>query len=300
MSAVTRRERRRALRRGLDVVRRRRPGRPREVERASARAGRRARTAGGRRRPATSRRDRQRQDVAGRELARGDELLSHLLQGSLLARERSLHAVADGVGDAAQVADEPPHPLGHEREGVVGALPCVVQREVLLDDARSEHVADERHRDPALVIREPDDEVGEALAVRLDHTEVELLDLARVRRGALHHAELRVEREDRVDRALDVLDRAAARRQEDRPSEAATWRSSGVFVRSPDAILNAGMSSSARKSALGSSNTVPKSVIPSSRENSRSSSHSAAESSSASRCSPYVRPKECSLSYGAS
>ena len=62
-------------------------------------------------------------------------------------------------------------------------------------------------------------------------------------------------------------------------------------MRSPDAILNAGIPSSPRKSALGSSNTVPKSVTPSSRENSRSSSHSAAESSSASRCSPYVRPK---------
>ncbi len=34
-----------------------------------------------------------------------------------------------------------------------------------------------------------------------------------------------------------------------------------MFVRSPDAILNAGRSSSWRKSALGSSNTVPKSVI---------------------------------------
>ena len=85
------------------------------------------------------------------------------------------------VGDAVQIANEPPHPLGHERERVIRALPRMVEREVLLDDARAEHVADERHRDPALVVGEPDHELGEALAVRLDDTEVELLDLARVR-----------------------------------------------------------------------------------------------------------------------
>jgi hypothetical protein len=66
----------------------------------------------------------------------------------------------------------------------------------------------------------------------------------------------------------------------------ATYRRSGTFVRSPEAILNAGIPSSARKSALASSKTVPKSVMPSSFENSRSSSQSDADSSSASRCSP--------------
>ena len=84
-----------------------------------------------------------RQDVSDRKVAGGHELLAHLLQGPRFARERALHAVADGVGDAVQVADEAPHALGHEREGVVGALPGVVQGEVLLDDARAQHVADE-------------------------------------------------------------------------------------------------------------------------------------------------------------
>ena len=46
---------------------------------------------------------------------------------------------------------------------------------------------------------------------------------------------------------------------------AATWRRSGVFVRSPEAILNAGTSSSASRSALGSSNAVAKNTSPSSR-----------------------------------
>ena len=76
-------------------------------------------------------------------------------------------------------------------------------------------------------------------------------------RGALHDAELRVEREDRVDRALDVLER---RRRRSRGTSACRTRRRGgaaaCSTRSPEAILNAGMPSSARKSALGSSNTV--------------------------------------------
>ena len=42
----------------------------------------------------------------------------------------------------------------------------------------------------------------------------------------------------------------------------ATYLSSGVLIRSADAILYAGMSSSARKSALGLSNAVAKKVMP--------------------------------------
>ena len=95
----------------------------------------------------------------------------------------------------------------------------MVQGEVLLDHARAEHVRDERHRDPVLVVGEPDDDVREALAVRLDHAQVQLVGLARVRRRALHEAELRVDRQDGVERALDVLDRAAAGREEDRLAE---------------------------------------------------------------------------------
>ena len=69
-------------------------------------------------------------------------------------------------------------------------------------------------------------------------------------------------------------------------------------MRSPDAILNAGMPSSARKWALGRSNVVAKSVIPISRARCTSSNQSFSSNSSASRCSPYVRPKLFSWSYG--
>ena len=81
---------------------------------------------------------------------------------------------------------------------------------------------------------------------------------------------------------------------------AATWRSSGVFVRSPDAILYAGRSSSSRRSALVSSNAVAKKTSSSSRAQARSSAYASRSSSSASRCSPYVGPKLFSFSYGLS
>ena len=72
----------------------------------------------------------------------------------LLARKRPLDAVADRDRDAPQVAHELPHALGHQRERVVGALRRVAEREVLLDHARAEHVGDECHRDPVLVVGE--------------------------------------------------------------------------------------------------------------------------------------------------
>ena len=40
----------------------------------------------------------------------------------------------------------------------------VTQREVLLDHPRPEHVGDDRHRDPVLVVGEADDEVGVPLS----------------------------------------------------------------------------------------------------------------------------------------
>ena len=49
--------------------------------------------------------------------------------------------------------------------------------------------------------------------------EVEILDVGRVRGRAVQHAELLVRDEDRVDGAVDVLERPAARRQEHRPAE---------------------------------------------------------------------------------
>ena len=67
-----------------------------------------------------------------------------------------------------------------------------------------------RHRDAVLVVRQADDELRVALAVRRDHAELELLDGGRVRRRALQQAELRVDRRDGLDGAVDVLDRRAA------------------------------------------------------------------------------------------
>ena len=78
----------------------------------------------------------------------------------------------------------------------------------------------------------------------------------------------------------------------------ATSLSSGVFVRSPEAILYAGISSSARNSALLKSNAVEKNVTPSSAAYALSSSYSERPNSSASRWVPYVGPYEFSLSYG--
>ena len=104
--------------------------------------------------------------VAGRQRARGDELLPHLLQRLLLARERPLDAVADRDRDAPQVAHELAHALGHQGERVVGALRRVAEREVLLDHARAEHVRDQCHRDAVLVVGEADDDVGVPLADR--------------------------------------------------------------------------------------------------------------------------------------
>ena len=85
-----------------------------------------------------------------------------------------------------------------------------LSREVLLDHARAEHVRDGRHRDAVLVVRQADDELRVALAVRGDDAELELLDGGRVGRGALQQAELRVDRRHGLDGAIDVLDRRAA------------------------------------------------------------------------------------------
>ena len=157
--------------------------------------------------------------MPGGQVAGGDELLPHLLERLPLARQRVLRRAADGRRHAVEVADEPAHALGHERERVVGALRRVIEREVLLDHPGAEHERDESHRDPALVIREPDDEVRIPLAIRLDDAEVQLLHRARVRGGALEQAELRVERKDRVHRPLDVLHRPPARGEEHRLAE---------------------------------------------------------------------------------
>ena len=153
------------------------------------------------------------------EPARRHELLAHLLERLRLDWERPLDAVAERRRNPVEVADEPAHPVRHQRERVVGSLQGVVEGEVLLDHPCSQHVGDERHCDAVLVVGEPDYQVGEALSQRRDHVQVEILRLGRVRGGALEDAQLVVEREDRIDRALDVLHRATPRREEHRLPE---------------------------------------------------------------------------------
>ena len=150
------------------------------------------------------------------EPARRHELLAHLLERLRLDWERPLDAVAERRRNPVEVADEPAHPVRHQRERVVGALPGVVEREVLLDHARAEHVAEQRHRVAVLVVGEPDHDLRIPLAQRRDHAQVQLLHLDRIRRRALQHAELRVEREDRLHRTVDVLERGAAGGEDDR------------------------------------------------------------------------------------
>ena len=102
---------------------------------------------------------------------------------------------------------------------MVGALRRVAQREVLLDHPRPEHVRDRRHRDPVLVVGEADDEVGVPLAESRDDREVELLDRRRVGGRALQEADLPVDRRDRLDGPVDVLDGGAAGRHDHRLPE---------------------------------------------------------------------------------
>ena len=102
---------------------------------------------------------------------------------------------------------------------MVRALRGVAQREVLLDHPRAEHVGDGRHRDPVLVVGEPDDVVRVSVAERRDDGQVELLDGGRVRRGALQETDLIVERRERVHGAVDILERRAAARDDHRLAE---------------------------------------------------------------------------------
>ena len=168
-------------------------------------------------------------------------------------------------------------PSGIERVGVVGALGSVAQREVLLDHARAEHVRDERHGDAVLVIREADDDVRVALAQRRDHGEVELVDRGGIGGGALQDAEPVVERPTAsTARSTSSMVAPPVESTIGLPS-AATCRSSGVLRRSPEAILNAGTSSSASRSALATSKAVAKNVRPSSRAYACSSTYRRAE-----------------------
>jgi Dolichyl-phosphate-mannose-protein mannosyltransferase len=153
------------------------------------------------------------------ERPRGDELLAHFLERLLLARKRSLRAIADRDRDSGEIPDQLAHPFRYERERVVGALPRVAQREVLLNHPGTEHVSDDRHRNPVLMVGETDDDLRVALAVGGDHAQVELLDAYRICGGALEHAKLLVERQDRLDRSIHILDRCPARGDDHRLPE---------------------------------------------------------------------------------
>ena len=171
--------------------RERRPARPSAAGRACGRSGGRARRAAARRPRATSR---PRRPARGRA-PRGDPARRRASSPSSAAGRSSLGSrrftpSPSADGHAVEIPDEPAHPVGHERVRVIGALPGVVEREVLLEHARAEHVRDRRHRDPVVMVREPDHELGVALLQRRDHREVEILDLGRVRGRAVEDAEL--------------------------------------------------------------------------------------------------------------
>ena len=87
---------------------------------------------------------------------------------------------------------------------MVRALRRVVEREVLLDHARAEHVGHESHGDAVLVIGQPDHEAWEPLAQRGDDVQVQVVRVGGVGGRALQDAELVVDRQDHFDRALDV------------------------------------------------------------------------------------------------
>src|SRR3989441_6690849 len=114
------------------------------------------------------------QDVPGRKRGRDDDLLAHLRDRVGLARVRRLRPVAEGAPRTLKVAHELAQAGRLQREDVVGAFHCPVQREVLLDDPRAEHVGGDRHRDPVVVSGVAHDRLREQLAIGLDDAQVEL------------------------------------------------------------------------------------------------------------------------------
>ena len=95
----------------------------------------------------------------------------------------------------------------------------VAQREVLLDDAGAEHVRDRRHRDPVLMVGEPDHELRVAARAasrsRRGSDPRPPPDTPRCT-GAGTASRLRG---DDLDRAVDVVDRGAAGRDDERLAE---------------------------------------------------------------------------------
>ena len=181
---------------------------------------------------------------------------------------------------------------------MVHALPGVVEGEVLLDHARAEHVAEERHRVAVLVVGEPDHELRKALAEGRDHAQVQVFGLGRIGGRALHDAELRVDGEDRVHRALDVLEGPAAGGEGDRLAVGGDLPEKRRVDEVGRGDLERRHAEFGEEVGAGSVEGRPEQRDPSSRAWCMSSNQSLSESSSASRCSPYVRPKLFSWSYG--
>ena len=67
----------------------------------------------------TWRQDRLADDLPGRQIACRHELLAHLLERLLLARERAFHPVSESLGNPPQIAHQPPHAFRHERERMI-------------------------------------------------------------------------------------------------------------------------------------------------------------------------------------
>ena len=154
--------------------------------------------------------------MARRQAAGHDEPLAHLRDRGDLAVVDPLHAVTERHACAAQVAHHLAEPLRLEGERVVGALPGVVDGEVLLHHASAQHVRSQGHGDAVVVGGQAHDGVRESLPVACDDAQVQLFELGGVARRALHDAELGVDRADRVVGADDVLDGAAAGADEHR------------------------------------------------------------------------------------
>ena len=137
-----------------------------------------------------------RQHVAGGQVARGHELLAHLDQRPR-SRSRSDRLTPSPSATPPRCRSRTSFcmPDRLEREGVVGALPRAVEREVLLD-ARARRAC--RRRRPSRCRcrdRRGRPRRREPLAEGLDDPQVHVLGLASDSRRALQDAELRVDRQ---------------------------------------------------------------------------------------------------------
>jgi hypothetical protein len=84
------------------------------------------------------------------------DLLSHLADRPGFYGQHALDAVAEGDTDPVKIPDHLLHADGFERQRVIGALPCVIEREMLFDDPRTNHVGDRGHRNAVVVVRQAD------------------------------------------------------------------------------------------------------------------------------------------------